>query len=114
MEQTRTVMSIWYADDSAVLEHDIKRLQWLIHTLTRLLRDIGLVINVRKTKLMVTAKWDGRVQPVDHTLRVGDVIVSLVEEFLYTNILYYAFIYRDEFRYHRSKTLFKSFHLKFI
>ena len=51
--------------------------------LNRLLRGIGLVINVRKTKLMVTAKWNGHVQLVAYILRVGDVIVSLVEEFSY-------------------------------
>ena len=51
------VKSIWYADDSVLLEHDIIRLQWLLNMLTLLLQDISLVINVRKMKLMVIAKW---------------------------------------------------------
>ena len=55
------VKSIWYADDSVILEHDIGRLQWLLNALTKLLRGIGLTINVRKTKLMVVAKWGTRV-----------------------------------------------------
>jgi len=77
------VKSIWYADDSVLLEHDIGRLQWLLNALSRLLRDVGLTINVRKTKLMVVAKWGTRVKPVDHILIVDDVVVSVVKEFSY-------------------------------
>ena len=74
----KRVKSIWYADDSILLEHDIVRLQRLLDTLTLLLRDIGLTINVRKTKLMVTAKWGTPfVLPVDPVLedpyKVGTV-----------------------------------------
>ena len=78
------MMVIWYADDSVVLEHDINRLRWLIDVLVRLLRDIGLLINVHKTKLMVVAKWNAHAhvqQPVDYILIVGDITISLVEEF---------------------------------
>ena len=46
---------MWYADDSAIFETDIHRLRWLIGELTKLLADIGLRVNVRKTKLMATA-----------------------------------------------------------
>ena len=78
------VKSIWYADDSVLLEHDIVRLQWLLDELTRRLRDVGLVINIRKTKLMVIAKWGlPFVQPMDPMLTVGGAVVSVVEEFSY-------------------------------
>ena len=77
------VKSIWYADDSVILEHDIGRLQWLLNALTKLLRGIGLTINVRKTKLMVIAKWGTRVKPVDHILIVDGIVVSVVKEFSY-------------------------------
>ena len=59
-------------------------LQWLLDALTRLLRDIGLTINVRKMKLMLIAKWGTPfVRPVDHILLVGDDVVSVLEEFSY-------------------------------
>ena len=66
-----------------ILEHDIGRLQWLLNALTMLLRGIGLTINVRKTKLMVIAKWGTRVKPVDHILMVDGIVVSVVKEFSY-------------------------------
>ena len=78
------IKSIWYADDSILLEHDIVRLQWMLNTLTRLLRDVGLTINVRKTKLMVTAKCGiPFVRLVDPVLLVEGAVVSVVQEFLY-------------------------------
>ena len=46
--------SLWFADDSSVVETDIVRLQWLIETLCELLRLIGLRMNVQKTKLLIT------------------------------------------------------------
>ena len=57
VKRMNRVKSIWYADDSILLEHDIVRLHWLLDTLTLLLRDIGLTINVRKTKLMGVCGW---------------------------------------------------------
>jgi hypothetical protein len=84
VKRMNRVKSIWYANDSILLEHDIVRLQWLLDTLTLLLRDIGLTINVRKTKLMVTAKWGTPfVLPVDPVLRVGGAVISVVKEFCY-------------------------------
>ena len=56
----------------------------MLNTLTRLLRDIGLTINVRKTKLMVTAKCGiPFVRPVDPVLLVDGAVVSVVQEFSY-------------------------------
>ena len=87
--RTNRIKSIWYADDSILLEHDIVRLQWMLNTLTRLLRDIGLTINVRKTKLMVTAKCGiPFVRPVDPVLLVGGAVVSVVQEFLYLGTMF--------------------------
>ena len=48
------ILSLWFADDSTVVETDIVRLQWLVDTLCELLRRIDLCVNVRKTKLMIT------------------------------------------------------------
>ena len=48
------ILSLWFADDSTVVETDIVRLQWLVDTLCELLRRIDLCVNVRKTKLLIT------------------------------------------------------------
>ena len=59
--QSDRILSVWYADDGALLEVDMGRLQWMLDTLTASLTMMGLVLNVRKTKLLVTlhhkAKW---------------------------------------------------------
>ena len=48
------LLSLWFADDSSVVETDIGRLQWLVDTLGDLLRLIGLLMNILKTKLLIT------------------------------------------------------------
>ena len=64
-------MSLWFADDSAVVETDLFRLQWLMDTLSMLLRGIGLTINIRKTKLMVTMCQGAKCgPPLDGCLKV--------------------------------------------
>ena len=76
------LVSLWFADDSAVVETDLVRLQWLVDTLSMLLKGIGLTINTRKTKLMVTmcqrAKYDS---PLDGCLKVDNTPVETVSKF---------------------------------
>ncbi len=52
--QNDRILSVWYADDGALLEVDMDRLQWMLDTLTASLALMGLMLNVRKTKLLVT------------------------------------------------------------
>ena len=91
-QQTNSMVSLWYADDSVILETDIERLQWLANELVRLLAGIGLTVNVRKTKLMVTA---GREQSMESLKQFVDniefhmsgQIVEIVSEFSYLGVL---------------------------
>ena len=48
------LVNLWFADDSTVVETDIIRLQWLVDTLGDLLGLIGLLMNILKTKLLIT------------------------------------------------------------
>ena len=47
-------MSQFFADDGTLMEHSMPKLLWLADTLVKLLRDDGLIVNVPKTKVMVT------------------------------------------------------------
>ena len=52
--QTGTIVSQFFADDGTLMEHSMPKLQWLADTMVELLRNDGLVVNVPKTKVMVT------------------------------------------------------------
>ena len=76
------IASIWFADDSSVVETNITRLQWLVDTLVELLRLIGLTMNDLKTKYMITMRQGSPVEPlVDLGLKVQGKLVALVTEF---------------------------------
>ena len=49
------IVSLWFADHSAVVETNILQLQWLVDILSLLLSLIGLI-----TKLTITLKQGGR------------------------------------------------------
>jgi len=76
------LVSLWFADDSAVVETDLVRLQWLMDTLSMLLKGIGLTINIRKTKLMVTMWQGAKCGPsLDGPLKVYGTPVETVSKF---------------------------------
>ena len=83
------------SDDSAIFETDIHRLQWLIDELCKLLADIGLRVNVRKTKLMATAGHKESLEDlkrfmddieVNNPLTIYGEAVQVVSEFLYMEL----------------------------
>ena len=77
------VLSLWFADDSSVVEHHIGRLQWLIDTLCELLRLIGLIMHKRKSKLMITMAQDAKAGPPlgGICLKIYGSVVETVTEF---------------------------------
>ena len=76
------IASVWFADDSAVLETEGSRLQWLVDTLVELLRLIGLMMNGRKTKYMITMGLKSKHAPLlDVGLKVQGKLVEVVTEF---------------------------------
>jgi len=94
--QTQSIVSLWYADDSVIFETDIHRLQWLADEMTKLLAEIGLRVNVRKTKLMVTAGHKESMvslkQFVENIeahspLMMSNQVVQIVSEFCYLGIM---------------------------
>ena len=94
--QTQSIVSLWYADDSVIFETDIHRLQWLADEMTKLLAEIGLRVNVRKTKLMVTAGHKESMvslkQFVENIeahspLMMSNQVVQIVSEFSYLGVM---------------------------
>ena len=94
--QSHSIVSLWYADDSVIFETDIHRLQWLADEMTRLLAEIGLRVNVRKTKHMVTAghkdsmaSLQRHVEDIElhNPLRMSNQVVQVVSEFSYLGIM---------------------------
>ena len=90
------VLSVWYADDGALLEVDMDRLQWMLNTLIASLTLMGLVLNVRKTKLLVTlhhkALWWSEPILRDYINSTSPLIaygskIETVTEFPYLGIL---------------------------
>ena len=64
------VISWWFADDSSVVETDIIRLQWLVDTLGDLLELIGLLMNILKTKLLITMGQRANYGPTPGVIRL--------------------------------------------
>ena len=94
--QTHSIVSLWYADDSVIFETDIHRLQWLADEMTKLLAEIGLRVNVRKTKLMVTAGHKEKMASLQrfvdnmvlyNPLMMSGQAVQVVSEFSYLGIM---------------------------
>ena len=94
--QTHSIVSLWYADDSVIFETDIHRLQWLADEITKLLAEIGLRVNVRKTKLMVTAGHKESMVSLQQfvedikvrsPLVMSDQVVQIVSEFSYLGVM---------------------------
>ena len=52
--QTGTIVSKFFADDGTLMDYSMPKLQWLANTMVELLRNDGLIVNVPKTKVMVT------------------------------------------------------------
>ena len=77
------ILSLWFADDSSVVETDIVRLQWLVDTLCELLRLLGLLMNVPKTKLLITMGQKAKHGPTPGVicLKVYGSVVETVTEF---------------------------------
>ena len=77
------LVSLWFADDSTVVETDITRLQWLVDTLGDLLELIGLIMNILKTKLMITMGQKANYGPTPGAiyLKVYGKEVETVTEF---------------------------------
>ena len=64
------LVSLWFADDSSVVETDISRLQWLVDTLGNLLKLIGLLMNILKTKLLITMGQSAKYGPTPGAIRL--------------------------------------------
>ena len=77
------LVSLWFADDSTVVETDINRLQWLVHTLGDLLELVGLLMNILKTKLLITMGQNAKYGPAQGQicLKVYGKMVETVTEF---------------------------------
>ena len=95
-QQTQSIVSLWYAGDSVIFETDIHRLQWLADEITKLLAEIGLRVNVRKTKLMVTAGHKEKMASLQrfvddivlhNPLMMSGQAVQVVSEFSYLGIM---------------------------
>ena len=95
--QTHSIVSLWYADDhGAIFETDIHRLQWLVDEMSKILAEIGLRVNVRKTKLMATAGHKESMASLQrfvddiemrNPLTVYGEVVQVVPEFSYLGIM---------------------------
>jgi hypothetical protein len=57
LEQADYMPMSFYADDGTLLETDVTIMQTMLEILERALSDVGLTINVKKTKCMVVAKF---------------------------------------------------------
>ena len=76
------LISLWFADDSTVVETDIVRLQWLVDTLGDLLELIGQLMNILKTKLLITMGQKAKYGPTQGLIRLkvyGRVVETVTE-----------------------------------
>jgi len=91
LEQEDFLPASFYADDGALLETDEVIMQTMLDTLSLALSNIGLTMNVRKTKCMIVAKFgstaalhEAHVQRVvKNPLRVNGQAVDMVDQFDY-------------------------------
>lgn len=74
-----SITNIRYADDTAILAESIEDLQRMLDKVNEQSTQMGLTINIKKTKLLVTSKLD--VGPIN--LQLNGVNISQVDHFKY-------------------------------